>query len=61
MKKSRYTERQIVNVLKQADAGMRVKEILTQVRHLGCDVLQLEIEIRRHERLGAETPEGDRR
>ena len=27
MKKSRYTERQIVNILKQADAGMQVKEI----------------------------------
>ncbi len=27
MKKSRYTEHQIVNILKRADAGMRVKEI----------------------------------
>ena len=27
MKKSRYTEHQIVNILKQADAGMKVKEI----------------------------------
>ena len=27
MKKSRYTEHQIVNILKQADAGMQVKEI----------------------------------
>lgn len=27
MKKSRYTEHQIVNILKQADAGLKVKEI----------------------------------
>ena len=27
MKKSRFSEQQIVNILKQADAGMKVKEI----------------------------------
>ena len=27
MKKSRYAEHQIVNILKQADAGLKVKEI----------------------------------
>ena len=30
MKKSRYTEHQIVNILKQADAGLKVKEICRQ-------------------------------
>ena len=36
MKKSRYTERRIVDILKQADAGMRVKEIC---RKYGIEVL----------------------
>lgn len=60
MKRSRFTEQQIVGVLKQAESGMAVKELLPEARHLGCDLLQLEGEVRRDGRLGPEAAEGAR-
>jgi len=47
MRTSRFSESQIVAILKEADAGMKVQE-LCRTRDLGCHLLQMEIEVRRH-------------
>ena len=38
MKKSRYTEEQIIGILKQSEAGVKTAELLPGARDLGGDV-----------------------
>ena len=50
MKQSRFTDEQIIGFLKQADAGMSVKELcrsggFSQPRKLPCQVDNLKLEI----------------
>jgi hypothetical protein len=45
--KKRFTEEQIIGILKEAEAGMKVGA-LQEARDLGCDILQLEVQVWRY-------------
>lgn len=47
MKKSRFTETQIVAIMKSADAGLKVKDLCRKHGISEADLLQLEVEVRR--------------
>lgn len=48
MKQSRFTETQIVSILNEADAGVLVKDLCRKHGISDADLLQLEIQVRRH-------------
>jgi putative transposase len=50
MKKSRYTEEQIIGILKQHEAGVRTMDLCREHGNQRGDVLRLEAEVRRHGR-----------
>lgn len=57
MKKSKFTESQIVNILKQAVLGQKVNDICRE--HGICDLLPMEEQVRRHEGVKPEANERD--
>ena len=58
MKKTRFTETQIVSILKQQEGGRVHQRSLPRTWHLRSDFLQLEEQVRRHGDLGCKTVEG---
>jgi hypothetical protein len=48
MKKGRFTEEQIIGVLKQHEAGRKVPELAARDRRERGDDLHLEVKVRRH-------------
>ena len=60
MKKSRCTETQVVAILVEADAGMKVAGCVPQARHQPTNLLQLEEQVWRDERLRTEAHQGTR-
>lgn len=48
MKKSRFTDEQIIGFIKQAEGGMPVKELCRLGGFSGCDLLQVARQVRRH-------------
>jgi hypothetical protein len=58
MKKSRFSESQIVAALKEGEAGVPVADILTKARDQSSDVLHVEVEVRGRERQGSHPAQG---
>ena len=58
MKRKRFTEEQIIGVLREQEAGAKVADPCRRQGDLGRDVLQLESQVRRHGCVGGEAIEG---
>ncbi len=42
MKGRRFSEEQIIGILREHEAGATIAEVLSSARDLGCDLLQME-------------------
>ena len=58
MKGSRFTEEQIIGVLREQEAGARTEEVCRRHGILERDILQVESEVRRAGGLGRQAAEG---
>ncbi len=45
MKRTRFSEEQIIGVLKEAEAGAKTADLARRTRGFGSDDLQLEVEV----------------
>ena len=48
MKRSKYTDEQILAIVKEGEAGRKVGDMVPCARDHGADVLPLESQVRRH-------------
>ena len=57
MKKTRYTESQIIKVLNEVEGGRAVKDVCREYTVYRCNVLQLEVDVRWYGGLGDQKAE----
>lgn len=58
MKKSRFTDSQIIEAIKRVEAGLAVPELCPGSRHQLGHVLQMAFQVRRHGRIADGAHEG---
>jgi transposase len=58
MKTSRFTEEQIIAILREQEAGAATADVCRKHGHQQCNLLQVEGEVRRAESLGRQAAEG---
>ena len=57
MKRVRFTEEQIIAILREHEAGAKTADLARKHGDLGSDAIQLEGEVRRHGRVGRQASE----
>lgn len=54
MKAKRYTQAQIIGILKEHEAGVKVADLVRKHGGIGAKLLPLEVEVRRHGGVGSQ-------
>ena len=59
--KRRFSDEQIIGMIKEYEAGVKGAGTVPEVRHQRCDILQIQGQVWRDERVGRQEAEGPSR